>query len=205
MIENPLELNAGYRFGFDNMSSITKEMLDGHPIMVREDAGLLSQIVYNTKGNYIEIGSAYGGSVLIVLRTMDWLLREDKATCIDPFYDPTRMSTRRDLYKKVEPQFWRNIDHFGYRDRVEHIKALSHPFPEVLQNRRYSIAFIDGNHSYPYVVNDWNNLKDRVNHYIMFHDYIKPKVANAVDEAVEDENWELVAIHGWSAVLKRKN
>jgi len=202
MITNPLDLNAGYRFGFDNMEPISEEMVHGKPIMVREDAGLLSQIIYNTQGNHLEIGSGYGGSALIALRTLDWLLRKDKITCIDPL----KNQQKHVVLKYSFEDFSENVEHFGYKNRVELVRSYSHPFPEELKGRRFSTALIDGNHSYSFVLNDWNNLKDIVDDYIMFHDYIKPKVARVVKEnAAHDKDWEVVAIHGWSAVLKRKN
>jgi predicted O-methyltransferase YrrM len=94
-----------------------------------EDAGLLSQIIYNTRGNdHLEIGSAAGGSALITLKAMNYCGRKDKVVCIDPHGN-------RSPEKPMEDSFWENISSFGFRDRIEYIKAYSHPFPEVLEGR----------------------------------------------------------------------
>lgn len=192
-----LDLTEAYEYGKFLRDNVRTEMPTGKPIMCPEDAGLLSQIIYNSRGNdHLEIGSACGGSAIITLKAMSYCGRNDKIVCIDPFgEDPYDM-----IHKAVEHEFWANIKHFGFEDRVEHIKAFSHPFP--IQNRRFATAFIDGDHSYECVLNDWNNLKGIVDNYIMFHDYGKVEIRKVIDENVApDKDWLLAAIHGWSAVF----
>lgn len=196
-----MNLTDAYTFGYRLHDPLTRDMPDGKPISCKEDSGLLAQIIHNTTGDHLEIGTAYGGSTFIALKTMDYYGRNDKVVCIEPFGEERRNT----LHKAVEKEFWNNVDHFGYRDRIEHIKAFSHPLP-IKNGRRFASALIDGDHSYEYVLNDWLNLKDIIDGYIMFHDYIKKEVREVVDEvAIPDGKWLLTAVHGWSAVLVRKN
>ena len=194
-----LELDDTYDYGVELYDVLCKEMLDGKPICCRADLGLLALMISHAKGDHLEIGSAYGGSLLATLRFMDLCGRDGKVVCIEPFGEDRRDT----IHKAVEKEFWRNIDHFGVRDRIEHIKAFSHPFP-VEPGRRFGSAFIDGDHSYKWVLRDWNNTKDIVDDYIMFHDYGRETVREVVvNHAAPDPDWILAAVHGWSAVMKR--
>jgi len=190
-----------YEFGYALRNQLYREMLDGIPICSREDMGMLVQMIYNSVGDHLEIGSAYGGTMLAALRAMDLREREGKVVCIEPFGEDTRDT----LHKAVEREFWRNVEHFGVKDRIEHIKAFSHPFP-VEPGRRFGTCLIDGDHHSEYVKNDWFNVKDVVNQYVMFHDYTRDSVRNIVNQyAAQDPEWVLVAVHGWSAVMLRKS
>jgi cephalosporin hydroxylase len=193
------ELNDAYKYGYNAYLDVKRDMLDGIPICCNRDAGLLAQMIaYGQGGDHLEIGSAYGGSAFIALRTMDSLGRDDKLVCIEPFGEERRDT----LHKAVEKEFWRNVEHFGFADRIEHIKEFSHPFP-IENGRRFATALIDGDHSYEYVLNDWLNVKEVVDKYIMFHDYTREAVRKVVIEhAAPDKSWVLVAVHGWSAVMK---
>ena len=195
-----LEFGKPYHFGWKLRNQLYDEMVDGKPICCKEDMGMLCQIIYNAQGDHLEIGSAYGGTLIAALRAMDLRGRDGIVVCIDPFGEDRRDT----LHKAVEKEFWRNVDHFGIRDRMEHIKAFSHPFP-VEPGRRFGTCLIDGDHHYDYVLNDWLNVKDIVDEYIMFHDYSRGSVRKVVnDYAAQDPDWVLAAIHGWSAVVKKR-
>lgn len=196
------KLGEAYEFGYDLHKTLRKEMPIGIPISCPEDAGLLAQMIcygkYNL-GDHLEIGTAYGGSLLVAVKTMDKYNKSAMVVCIEPFAEERRNTQ----HKLIEKEFYRNVEHFKVQDRFELYPTFSHPFP-VEKGRRFSTAFVDGNHSYAYVKNDWLNTKNIVDHYIMFHDYKKESVRNVVIEAAQDPDWYLVAIHGWSAVMKRK-
>ena len=195
-VDHPLVLGDAYYYGMSLLDTVTKDMCDGKPICCIEDAGLLAQIICNTKGDHLEIGTAYGGSALIAIKAMDYCGRKDKVVCIDPFKE----GRRKTAHKAVEMEFWNNIDKFGVRDRIEHIIEFSHPFP--IKGRRFETALIDGDHSYEYVLNDWENVKKVVDKYVMFHDFRKSGVNKTVNEhALQDKRWSLSTLHGWSAVL----
>lgn len=200
MRDEYLALKEPYQLGVDMHAVLTWKMLDGKPISCAEDMGLLAQIVHNSSGNHLEIGTAYGASAFVAIEAIEQRGRPGVVICIEPFGEERRDT----VYKAVEKEFWRNVDHFGARSKIVHIKAFSHPLPTP-KGDRYGTAFIDGDHSYEFVLNDWNNLKDVVDDYIMFHDYIKEEVRRVVIEhAARDKDWHLTAVHGWSAVMRRK-
>ena len=191
------KLRDAYKLGVELRESVAAEMLAGHPISCPEDMGLLAQMIYNSNGGHLEIGTATGGSAFVALKVMEHYGRSRKVVCIDPF-------ATRTVHVDAQNGFWRNAKHLGVEDRIEMISARSHPFP-VEKGRRFATALIDGDHSYECVKNDWRNTKDVVDQYIMFHDYTKPPVRKVVINAAQDEDWILVAIHGWSAVLCKLN
>ena len=195
------EQSIEYRYGKHLYDEVRRDMLEGKPICLPEDAGLLAQIICGTTGDHLEIGTAFGGTAVIALKAMDYCERDGKVVCIDPFGEDKSDT----VYKAVEKEFWKNIERFGVEDRIEHIKKVSHPLP-IKNGRRFATALIDGNHDYEYVLNDWMNLKDMVDNYIMFHDYRKLGVKRVVDEhAVLEKGWSLSSVHGWSALLEKNN
>ena len=194
-----MQLRHPYRFGVSLYTTLCKEMPDGKPICVKEDIGLIAQMICNTKGKHLEIGTAYGGTLFAAIRAMEYCKRNDKVVSIEPFGEDRRNT----LHKAVEKEFWNNVRHFGYEDRIEHIKKNTRPGDKYpVRNRHFATAFIDGDHSYEYVLNDWNGVKDIVDCYVMFHDFTKPEVARVVNEhALVDDRWSFAAGGGWSVVL----
>lgn len=200
---NVLKLKDGYWFGVELHKTLNREIPKGKLISTPEDMGLLAQIICNSKGDHLEIGSAYGGSALVALMAMDHKGRKDKVVCIDPFADAATRESTDWILKPVEKEFWTNIKHYGYEDRVEQVKELSHPFP--IEGRKFGTAFIDGDHSFECVLSDWLNTKNIVSRYIILHDYIKKGVKEVVeDSVVPDPQWWVCAIHGWSAVAQKR-
>jgi cephalosporin hydroxylase len=194
-----LKLTRGYWFGVEIYKELCGAMLDGKPISTAEDMGLLAQVIFNSKGEHLEIGSAYGGSLMVAIKAMDEVGRKDKVVCIEPFGEDKRDT----LHKAVEKEFWRNVEHFGIKDRFELVKEFSQPFP--IEERKFGTAFIDGDHSFECVLSDWLNTKDIVSRYIILHDYTKKGVKEVVEGyVVPDPQWWVCAIHGWSAVAQRR-
>ena len=193
-------LKDGYEYGRNLYVTLKNEMPDGKPICCNEDMGLLVQMIQHAGGDHLEIGTAYGGTLIAAVQAMDYYIRDSKVVCIEPFGEERRDT----IHKAVEKEFWNNVEHYGIKDRFELIKAFSHPFP-IESGRRFATALIDGDHSYKYVLNDWLNVKEVVDKYVMFHDYSKESVREVVIEhAAQDDDWVIAAIHGWSAVMLRK-
>jgi len=200
MSANLFPLGDGYRLGVKLHRTLQREMLDGKPISCPEDMGLLAQAVAYSRGDHLEIGTAYGASMLVAVEAIEQRRHPGKVVCIEPFGEQRRNT----LYKAVEREFLRNVEYFGVAEKIEHIKAFSHPLP-IKNLRRFGSAFIDGDHSFEYVLHDWQNLCGIVNYYIVFHDYSKQDVYRVVlEHAAKDDRWELAAVLGWSAVMKRK-
>jgi len=193
--------DQSYNFGKNLYNKLLDEMPDGKPICIKEDIGLIAQMICNTKGDHLEIGTAYGGTLFAALKSMEYCGRKGLVYSIDPFGEDRRDT----VHKAVEKEFWNNVRHFGYEDRIRQIKEFTGPnyeFP--IKGRRFATALIDGDHSYEYVLNDWNNVKNIVACYVMFHDYKQyDSIKQVVDEhAQHEKNWIIVAKEGWSAVLE---
>ena len=78
----------------------------------------------------------------------------------------------------------------------------SHPWPA--GDLKPVVAFIDGDHYGDAPINDWNNLKDRVQRFILFHDCDEGSdVEGAVENAKHDGAWRFVTMSGCMAVFER--
>jgi len=195
-------LKDAFYFGSNLYDPLIREMPDGKPICDKKDIGLIAQMICDTEGDHLEVGTAYGGTLFAAIKAMEYCNRKGKVVSIEPFGEDIRNT----LHKAVEKEFWNNVKHFGYADRIEHIKKNTRPGSEYpIKNRRFATAFIDGDHSFEYVLNDWNNIKNMVDCYIMFHDYRKPAIKDVVDTyAIMDNRWRVGATEGWSVVLENK-
>ena len=159
---------------------------------------------------YVEIGVLYGGSIIEQMK--------DKQECIfvgiDPFtgyygnsYDPHRRVDLTEHFDIVK----NNIDENNPNNHKYHlIKGFSEnsvdKFKEL--NLQIDYLFIDGDHSYKGVMNDFNNYLPFVNKggIIVFDNYNDnawQEVTTAVNELLSDENIELVEKYAHCCVVKR--
>lgn len=156
-------------------------------IVISKDEGeTLAKILSWCGGVHIDIGTYFGGSAILAALVKP----SGRVISIDAMVGE---HWENGLLTREMVQG--NIEHFGVSDKIELIKAFSHPFPvDVIP----STVFIDSdeNDSNPRggVLNDWNNTKDITTDYIIFHDCrdIYPGVVRTVEKAKEDKNWELV-------------
>ena len=194
-----LQIDKCYDYGLTLYEYLLHNMPDGKPITCAADIGILTQMICASKGDHLEIGTAYGGTAIAAIKAMEYCKRDGKVVCIDPFKELSRDTS----YHLVEKEFWNNIEVLGVQDRISLIRKASHPFPTI-DGRMFGSALIDGDHSYESVKNDWLNIKDLVNGYIMFHDFHKPNVKKAVYEwVIPDKNWIIANVCGWSLVMNR--
>ncbi len=160
---------------------------------------------------YVEIGVLYGGSIIEHMK--------DKQECIfvgiDPFtgyygksYDPHRQVDLTDHLNIVK----KNInDNNSHKHKYHLLKGFSQDKVEEFKNLNLKIdyLFVDGDHSYDGVMNDYNNYFDFVNQdgIIVFDNYNDgswPQVTTAVNKIIEsDKNIELVEKYGNCCVVKK--
>lgn len=193
-------LGNNFVFGKRLYHVLLNGLIEGKPICCDEDMGLLAQIICSSVGDHLEIGTAFGGTAIAAVKSMEYCRRPGNVVCIDPYDNHTQgVSAYSD---KLEKYFWDNVDKFGVRDRIELVKEVSHPFP--INGRRFGSAFIDGDHDKECVKNDWLNIKDIVDKYVMFHDFRKVEVREAVYEWVLPcKEWTISLVCGWSLVMKK--
>ncbi len=157
---------------------------EGGYLLGPEARSYIKAMVMSTRGSYIEIGSAFGGSAIVAAES---LYGDSLVYCVDPMWGMHRVTA-----EEQADMFWRNCHKAGIEDKIVLIKQVSNPWPKFLQERKWSVALIDGDHSYAGCRADWLNLKDRVTDFIMFDDTDKPgSVRTVFREACKDPEWEL--------------
>jgi hypothetical protein len=161
-------------------------------------------------GVYVEIGVLYGGSIIEHMK--------DKQECIfvgiDPFtgyygksYDPFRKIDLKDHFTIVDKNISENNP---YNHKYHLIKGKSNDVIEDFRNLNLEIdyLFIDGDHSYEGVLNDFNNYiefikKDGIIVFDNYNDSNWPEVTKAVDEILDNIDIKLVQKFGQCCVVKK--
>jgi hypothetical protein len=160
---------------------------------------------------YVEIGVLYGGSMIL---QMDMPFK-CKHIGIDPFtgyygkdYDPYRKINLQNHYDIVYENLTKNNPH---NQEWELVKGKSEDVHETIPNN-IDYLFIDGDHSFQGVMNDFINYKDKVseNGYIVFDNYNDncwADVTKAVDKIVEDYKHQFTkeCVYGHCLVLIKKS
>jgi hypothetical protein len=180
-------LGDGYYYG-RRLHKELKEILGGKLIQSPHATGLLCQAIYNSgEGDYIEIGSLYGGSAITAALTKKEFKLDGRILCIEP--------SQRDIFT--------HADQFGVSDLIDLIEA---PSNEVMLNKTFACGFIDGDHRSPHPINDFIRINKRVTNYIIFDDYDKsePGVVSAVHEVLESfYDWQLSHCSDAIVILER--
>ena len=158
---------------------------------------------------YVEIGVLYGGSIIEQMK--------DSQECIfvgiDPFsgyygnsYDPHRKVDLTEHYDIVK----NNIDENNPNNHKYHLlKGFSGDMVDEFKklNLQIDYLFIDGDHSYQGVMDDFKNYspfvsKDGIIVFDNYNDNAWQEVTTAVDELLLDTNIELVNKYGNCCVVK---
>jgi len=162
-------------------------------------------------GHHLEIGTLHGGSAILVALVKRQYGYEGDVWCVDPldgYYMGTPFEFPVDWESKVpvSPEIlMANLEFFNVADRVHIVQARSDPLPAELPER-FASAFIDGDHWGPAPLQDWRNVKPRVDGYVIFDnaDLVKhPNVWAATLEAAADPEWETILTEGITAVFRR--
>jgi len=139
----------------------------------------LRDLIHKEQVTYCEIGTFNGGSLCLMLQHP----KDIKVVSIDPFHLAR-------TNKKIVDE---NIKTFNiYNRSVELTEQFSNnpTFLKELQDKEFKtdILFIDGDHSYKAVIEDFNNFKDFVNPggFIIFDDYNDKQYSPEVFPAVND-------------------
>jgi hypothetical protein len=142
------------------------------------------ECVANTDGDYIEIGSAYGGSAVLAAKAMGD--RPGTVYCIDPF---TGMNTLDGIDYAIRA-FWDNVFAFGVEQRVVAFYQHNPPFPIAIHYHLFSVGLIDGSHGGVAPFRDFVELDDRVTDYLLFDNAEYEEVERAIAAAMMSGSWE---------------
>jgi SRSO17 transposase len=197
------------KFGQEFIDRILKD-LDGRLCYEDSNCNYLAWVIAQSgDGDHLEIGTLHGGSAILVAlikKTNDF---SGKVWCIDPldgYYKGTKYEYPVDLVSKIpvtRERVLENAKKFGVRDRIKVIASKSVPLPRGLP-KRFASAFIDGDHSGDVPLQDWHNVKDRTDKYVIFdnaNQATNPDVMVAVREAANDPDWELIWSQGITVIL----
>ena len=161
----------------------------GRFAMNAEDAKLLERIIVEAgDGNYIEIGTLYGGSAVLAALVKQTHNQTGRVYAIDPmigYYGGLDCVDGA----KVDPSeahFRKNLEIFSVD--VNLIIAKSDPWP--LSHVKAAVILIDGDHSSQAVSADWQNAKRHAERFIALHDYGNP---NVFDLAGRIRTWNTYA------------
>jgi len=164
-------------------------------------------------GDHLEIGTLHGGTAVLVALMKSVLNLPGRVVCIDPLngyyknrkgYGPANMDDTL-LPVPVTPEtVMKNANKFGVLDRIEIVQACSCPWP-IVEGRRFTSAYIDGDHWDDYPTRDWQNCAKVTDRHIIFDnvDDRHPSVKSAVTLAVSSVNWRLIELKGITAVMER--
>lgn len=118
---------------------------------------LLWSSLNSQKGNWVEIGSHNGGSAVLLCLSRNSQNRGPKIYTVDINYGR---------------YFDENISNGGYWNIIRKTNGTSKTFKESYPTEPISFAFIDGFHSFKWVIQDFENIVDNLvdEALISFHD-----------------------------------
>ena len=156
----------------------------GRAILGLEAAVLLMECVANTDGDYIEIGSAFGGSAIMAATAMGE--RAGTVYCIDDFLGVNRLESIDVVYQS----FWNNIIHYDLQQRVVAFNQSHPPFPTPIHFHKFSVGLIDGDHLGEGPLKDFLGLDSRVTDYLLFDNAGQDPIEATIQAAIKGGDWE---------------
>jgi len=156
--------------------------------MLGADAGaILMECVAESSGDYIEIGSAVGGSAVMAAVAMEKVNRPGLVFCIDRFGGNSELDGPDPLLQA----FWVNMGIYNVYPRIIAFKQTHPPFPMSIHYHEFSVGLIDGDHMSEAPLLDFKALNKRVTKYLLFDNVEYEYVQMAVNKATQDNGvWE---------------
>lgn len=155
-------------------------------------------------GDYVEIGTRNGDSVVAVGEYFDSLTAIDPMETLGPLpgYDAHELGN--------EELFWANIEEAGLTDKTRLIVTVSLPWPDELKDDEWNVGFIDGEHTYIGLLKDLYMLAPRIKHCLILDDITEGGPHGGTLAAAtywlsqKYPQWELISDSDLVWVLKRK-
>lgn len=166
-------------------------------------------------GNYLEIGVLHGGCLCAVALHKKQLGQKGRCYGIDPldgyymdYIDVKKRGCTVDPVTRVPVSLEtvkENINRFDLTRRVIIEQAKSHPYP-LNDKLTFAVTYIDGDHWGGAPLQDWMNVKDRTEKFVIFdnHDQNHPAVMEACQVARADPEWAEFLNVGITFALRRR-
>lgn len=199
-------LEGPYRYGKGLLGEING-IIDGRVMVGPHSMGLLATMVSKSPGDYLEIGSYFGGTAILAhLVKKAWGL-DGKIICVDPF-DPA-YPWRRDVETGVEASkevFLSNCEKF--RVPVELIQKRSDEVDWGAVKKKYNVqsVLIDGDHTKAGFEADLKVVRKLLPLYIAIDDVAGryPHIIDALNSPTTfGGKYKLVHMSGVMAILRR--
>jgi hypothetical protein len=176
-----------------------KEVCQGHFAFTESDAEVLVVCLRAAPGDYLEIGTAYGTSLMIAAK-----FGRGEAHSIDPlnaYYSEARERSKG--YIHLTPELlMSNLKAVGVE---AHLHLAKHPpMPKELVGHKFSVALIDGEHSPKAALADFRGISDSVTGFILFHDIDMEGPKKVFAMACETDDWEPWLSTKTIGVVRRK-
>lgn len=174
---------------------------------------LLETVFQSGGGNYLEIGSLFGGSAISVALLKNALHQDGFVFCVDPlngyYYNLAPRADMIDTQSGVpvtETTFFNNVNKFNVSNRICLIKCYS-DYVYFNRSLKFSVVYIDGDHRNGMPLYDFNLVRNVVTDYIVFdnHSDTHPEVQYAVEYATNHTEWVKVHEEDITCVLKKVN
>ena len=179
--------------GFAELVDYVNKRLIGRVALNGDDQAELLAKTVAIPGLHVEVGTLWGGTAILAALAKTEAHVQGHVLSIDFMLGGFWNTEDPEIHKRPTPQdVYMNMIRFGVEGMVSVLRCPSHPWP-LAHHIRPVTALIDGDHSKDGCLRDWLSLKDRVERYVMFHDYHKyyPGVQGVVDNVVRnDDNWE---------------
>ena len=172
---------------------------------------LLEYVLRAGDGNYLEIGTLFGGSAITVALLKKDFYQKGHVFCVDPldgYYH--KMAPRADMLDEqsgqtVTPQtFFENLKKFKVQNRVFLLRDYSTevvPFTGI----EFAVTYIDGHHWEEVPFTDFELVEKVTTKYIIFDNYDEkhPDIVTAVTVALDSPNWKMCHEEEITCIIER--
>jgi len=211
------ELKKPYGESLAKGSGWCQSWVDNHKLVQGWSANSELLVLYNAAriatGDVLEIGCFLGRSTVQLAAGLKISGRSGTVHAIDPFFDPFKVTyddpnwrswwvdnfpQNGDVITGTKNVFLGNVKKCQVDDKISVHHSLSRDIHGAFQNESLGVLFIDGNHDYEHVKEDFTLYFPKVakGGLVLFHDVIPshPGVVRFIKELEADKNNGLESI-----------